>query len=232
MTKEVTMKRKIFCIIAIIGLMLFCGLSFAQVPGKHLSFNANRYWANSGVFVTDNAIESTGTSNGLTLTYTHGVSFSLSTNSSGNLVLSGGVVKHAYDAAAYYTITQADAAGVTFDSTSDGTAGFTFADPVSIASALYFSGTPQTLSGAGEVNVTTSITWIVTTGADALTLADGVEGQIKIIVMKTDGGDGTLTPAHKAGYSTVTFNDVGDSVQLIFTNGAWHIIGNNGATIA
>lgn len=41
-----------------------------------------------------------------------------------------------YDAAAYTTITQANAAGVTFNCTSDGTAIFNFSDPVSITGNL------------------------------------------------------------------------------------------------
>ena len=89
----------------------------------------------------------------------------------------------------------------------------------------FHADTPQTLTGPGAVNITTSITHLVTTGADALTLADGAEGQIKYIVMKTDGGDGTLTPAHYANGTTLTFDDVGDSVMLLFTNGAWHWMG-------
>jgi len=53
-----------------------------------------------------------------------------------------GVYRLSYDTAAYMTITQADGGGVTFNSVSDGTAGFTFSDPVSInASALNFTGT-------------------------------------------------------------------------------------------
>jgi len=44
----------------------------------------------------------------------------------------GPVVKSAYDAAAYWTATQADGAAVTFDSVSDGTASFTFSDAVNV----------------------------------------------------------------------------------------------------
>lgn len=97
---------------------------------------------------------------------------------------------------------------------------------------LQFSETPQTLTGPGAVDVTSAITWVVTTGADALTLADGVEGQTKYIVMKTDGGDGTLTPSNFAQGTTITFNDVGDSAQLLFTNASWHIVGSYGVTVA
>ncbi len=98
---------------------------------------------------------------------------------------------------------------------------------------LGLAQTVQTLTGAGAVNLTTAITHVVTTGADALTLANGAEGQIKIIIMKTDGGNGTLTPASSAGnYSTIQFNDVGDTATLIYSNSAWHILGSHGVTIA
>lgn len=97
---------------------------------------------------------------------------------------------------------------------------------------LCASGTPQTLTGAGAVNVTTDTTLLVTTGANALTLADGAPGQIKKILMKTDGGDGTLTPTNKAGFSTIVFNDVGDAVTLQFQDGKWWIIGSYGVTIS
>ena len=90
---------------------------------------------------------------------------------------------------------------------------------------VIFSQTPQVLTGAGIVDITSAITHIVSNGANALTLADGVEGQLKFIIMKTDGGDATLTPTHYANGSTLTFNDVGDSINLLFTNGAWHWMG-------
>ena len=105
------------------------------------------------------------------------------------------------------------------------------ADNVQINATPIF-GLTQSLSGAGAVDVVSAITEVVTTGANALTIAAGVEGQIKFIVMKTDGGDGTLTPASFTGGSTITFNDVGDSVLLLFTNSSWFLIANNGCTVA
>lgn len=85
--------------------------------------------------------------------------------------------------------------------------------------------TPEVVTGAGALDVTSPITHVVTTGADALTLADGVEGQEKFIVMKTDGGDGTLTPANLGNGTTITFDDAGDSAHLIFTNSARYFMG-------
>ena len=91
--------------------------------------------------------------------------------------------------------------------------------------------TTQTLTGAGAVDLDSAMTLIVTTAADALTLADGVEGQEKFIVMKTDANDGTLTPAHLKNGTTITFDDVGDSAHLIFMDGDWVFMGGT-ATLA
>ena len=91
----------------------------------------------------------------------------------------------------------------------------------------------QTLSGAGAIDVVTGVTEVTTTAADALTLANGTVGQIKIIVMKVDGGDGTITPVTFAGGTTIAMNDVGDSVMLTYaTTIGWVLVANNGCTIA
>lgn len=90
-------------------------------------------------------------------------------------------------------------------------------------------GSVQSLSGAGAVNVTTLTTAVTTTGADALTLADGVAGQIKHIVMVVDGGDGTLTPTNFGNGSTITFADAGDAVTLQFLASNWWVIGSHGS---
>ena len=94
-------------------------------------------------------------------------------------------------------------------------------------------GTVATRSGAGAVPITAATVRLTTTAADALTLANGTNGQILSIVMVVDGGDGTLTPTTKTGFSTITFGDVGDSVTLqYFTTLGWMILANNGCTVA
>jgi hypothetical protein len=93
-------------------------------------------------------------------------------------------------------------------------------------------GAIQSLTDAGAVNITDPITALTTTGAAAITLADGAAGQLKIITMVVDGGDATLTPATPLGFATITFNDVGDGVTLVYTAAGWVIVGNNGATVA
>ena len=93
--------------------------------------------------------------------------------------------------------------------------------------------TNQALSGAGAVNLTDMLTSLTTTGASqALTLADGTVGQIKIITHTVDGGSAVLTPTTKIGFSTITFTAVGDAVTMIYTAAGWAIVGHRGVTIA
>ena len=107
------------------------------------------------------------------------------------------------------------------------------ATPNTLLSGDKTVATVQALSGAGAISLNTLHTALTTTGAQAQTLANGVAGQIKTISMVADGGDGTLTPATFANGSTITFNDVGDSVMLIYnTTGGWALISNTGCTIA
>jgi len=126
---------------------------------------------------------------------------------------------------------------VAFSGTSTFSGSNTLSGATTVSGALTASssviGGVQTLAAAGAVNLTTLVTRIDSAGAIALTLADGTNGQVKIIVMGTDGGDATLTPTTKTGYSTITFNDAGDGVTLVFiTTKGWIVAGNNGATLA
>ena len=110
--------------------------------------------------------------------------------------------------------------------------GTTGAITVGTSYSNIITGSVHSLAGPGAVNLTDLITEVSTTGADALTLANGSAGQVKIITMVADGGDGTLTPTTLAGGTTITFNDVGDGVVLVYGTAGWVVVGNNGATIA
>ena len=93
--------------------------------------------------------------------------------------------------------------------------------------------TNQDLSGAGAVNIIDMLTSLTTTGASqALTLANGTVGQMKVIVHVVDGGSAVLTPTTKIGFSTITFTSVGDAADMIYTSAGWAVIGSRGVTIA
>ena len=98
------------------------------------------------------------------------------------------------------------------------------------------SATVQSLSGPGAVNITSLATAFTSTAAgNALTLADGAQGQLKtvIYVAEAAGGDtGVLTPANLGSATTITFNNVGDSVTLQFAGTDWWVVGFRGAVVA
>jgi hypothetical protein len=98
------------------------------------------------------------------------------------------------------------------------------------------SATVQALSGPGAVNITSLATAFTSTAAgNALTLADGAQGQLKTIIYVAEaaGGDtGVLTPANLGSATTITFNAVGDSVTLQFADTDWWVVGFRGAVVA
>jgi len=98
---------------------------------------------------------------------------------------------------------------------------------------IALAGTPQALSGAGVINITTAITNCTSTGAgQVVSIADSTQaGQIKIVTHTVDGGDVRVTPATLDGGSYATLDAVGDTVVLIWNDSAWQIIGGNGHTV-
>ena len=127
--------------------------------------------------------------------------------------------------------------GTTLDS-ADSTK-VTIAEAVDVTGTLFSRGNVfgvQTLTGSGStevVNLTDTVTLLVTTGSNqAFSLADGVEGQIKIISMKTDGGDGIVTPANFVNGTTITFNDVEDTVTLLYQSTGWVALARQNAAFA
>jgi hypothetical protein len=98
------------------------------------------------------------------------------------------------------------------------------------------SATVQALSGAGAVNITSLATAFTSTAAgNALTLADGAQGQLKTVIYvgEAAGADtGILTPTNLGAGTTITFNTVGDSVTLQYAGTNWWVVGSRGAVIA
>ena len=95
-----------------------------------------------------------------------------------------------------------------------------------------FIGSRQTISGAGAINLTTLYTEITTTSGDAYTLANGVIGQMKIIVMVVDGGDATITPTTFANGTRIVMDAVHDSVTLLYGANGWVAIASRNITIS
>ena len=135
----------------------------------------------------------------------------------------------------YVVISALRVNGTTLDS-ADSTK-ITIAEAVDVTGTLFSRGNVfgvQTLTGSGStevVNLTDTVTLLVTTGgSQAFSLADGVEGQIKIISMKTDGGSGIVTPANFVNGTTITFDDVEDTVTLLYQSTGWVALARQNAT--
>lgn len=93
-----------------------------------------------------------------------------------------------------------------------------------------FRGSTTKAGATLAVPITHRQVVMTTGGSEALTLADGIPGQRLNIVLGTDGGDGTLTPTTKTGFSTIVFADAGDRAELEFVNATvgWILIGTSG----
>jgi len=89
----------------------------------------------------------------------------------------------------------------------------------------------ETLTGAGAVSVTKTVTILSNPGATGtLTIAAGSTGQIKIIVMTSNTASRTLTlDDSDLGHDTVTFNEAGDTATLIYIGSKWWVIGGTAA---
>lgn len=101
---------------------------------------------------------------------------------------------------------------------------------ITLTGKVTIGDTPQTLTTAGVISLTTPITHLsANASGGTLTLDAGTSGQIKVIVMvATTGGSFTITD-NIAGGGTVTFEQVGDTAQLLFTNNKWYVIGGTAA---
>lgn len=106
----------------------------------------------------------------------------------------------------------------------------TFSSTLSVTTNILHS--IESLTGGGAVDPEKLVSLITTTGVEAYTLADPTanisSARLKIIKLITDGGDATLTPTNLAEKDTITFNDAGDSVILVWANSNWNILTSEG----
>ena len=107
-----------------------------------------------------------------------------------------------------------------------------------IPSYLGLKQTSQSITADGSsttaVDVTSAVTEISATSAThACAMADGSDGQIKMIINTSTSGTNNvvITPANFSN-STITLNAPGESVVCVFKNSKWYVIGGNGYAIA
>ena len=88
----------------------------------------------------------------------------------------------------------------------------------------------ENVTGGGALSTTKVVSFISTTGVESYTLADGVEGQEKIIIMKADGGNATVTPTNLVGYTSVRLTGTNNNFHLLYGSTGWNIIALQQAT--
>ena len=111
-----------------------------------------------------------------------------------------------------------------------------------IPTYLGLDGTAQTITGSTAPSVSTSITLLdgASFSSNATgTLADGTNGQVKIIIMSTAPTSSrkyTLTVTNWGTTTTntnqVVFDAQGEAIVCVFTNNKWYVVANLNATIA
>jgi len=94
-----------------------------------------------------------------------------------------------------------------------------------------FNASSESLASAGAANLAITTSYFTTAGT--ATLANGVEGQIKVFT-QTFAGSMVVTVATPGwgGAGHITLGSTGTGCTLQYTNSAWWCIGNNGCVFA
>jgi len=125
----------------------------------------------------------------------------------GTVAITSAVIKHALDANDYWTVTQANSGGVTFDSTSAGTASFTFNDPVTVTnSTASTTATLRSVIGSITASTASMTTCTLTAVRGVITVSGSTTGSASCYMYGTQGkfiGGGTLNNA--AGWHAGVF---------------------------
>ena len=98
-----------------------------------------------------------------------------------------------------------------------------------------FNNSQEDLAASAAISLATTVSYFTTAAAETATLADGVEGQVKVLAaVDVASGDMVVTVASPAwsGAGTITFGDDGDACTLTYIQGTWFCTGNNGAVFA
>jgi hypothetical protein len=96
---------------------------------------------------------------------------------------------------------------------------------------ISYNGSEDVVSN-GVVSLATQVSYFATEGAESCTLAAGVEGQVKTLIMKARVGNMTVAVTN-AGWKTgggdgdIVFDNIGDACTLQYINNKWYVIGNN-----
>jgi len=99
---------------------------------------------------------------------------------------------------------------------------------------LSFNGS-EDVAPSASINLDRSVSYFSTAGTESCSLADGVEGQVKTLVMKSASGTMTVSVTNAGwkgvGSGSIVLGTTGDCCILQYIQGKWYVIGNNSCVI-
>lgn len=206
--------------------------SVAVSPGTGIQVTGSPITSNGTITITNTGVTRLTAGSGVSLSGSNG-NVTVSTFLTGGTVTSVNVTSSTLTVAGG-SITTAGTITIDIPNTISLSGNITGANLISSGS-LVLNGS-EDLSSGSAVNLAVTASYF-STGAspETATLAAGTAGQIKTLMMTTDGGGEmviTVTNAAWGGSGTLTFADVGDACTLQYVNSKWFVIGNNGVLMA
>jgi hypothetical protein len=97
---------------------------------------------------------------------------------------------------------------------------------------IKITGTPQTLSSGGAVDLSTPTTYLsVGSSADNVSIPNGANGQIKILLTTATAGGTYSLSSNVANSANILFANVGDTATIMYTNHKWFMIGGTARVV-
>jgi hypothetical protein len=97
-----------------------------------------------------------------------------------------------------------------------------------------FNNSSQLLTDTAAIDLSITTSYFSTVAASTATLAAGVNGQVKTLVMYSASGNMVITVDNagwkSSGSGTITFRSTGDACTLQYINNKWFCIGRNGTS--
>jgi len=90
-----------------------------------------------------------------------------------------------------------------------------------------YNNSQEDLVNAAAISLATTYSYFTTVAPETATLADGAEGQVKVLIAKNvAAGDMVVTVATAGwGGSTITFDGTGQTATLTYIQSAWYVTG-------
>ena len=100
-------------------------------------------------------------------------------------------------------------------------------------SKLYANTVNVAQSSTTDFSSNNTVIEIDATTTASQTLADGENGDVKIVVAtQSPTATVVVAPTNANGFSTISFTNAGDSATMLFVNGAWNIVSNFRASVS